>query len=105
MLSIVHDVTPSRSDTRSLFASDRGNRCWTRELSPDQIIQVARPRNTARVVTSVMVVRTILDAFAGSAPSRLRNSGIEAPNIPLTRQLPTIERKTTTLSFRATGLF
>ena len=36
--------------------------------------------------TSVAVVRKMLDAVAGSAPSRRRISGMSAPATPLTAQ-------------------
>jgi hypothetical protein len=46
----------------------------------------------------------MLDAVAGSAPIFRMKIGIDAPKIPLIKQLPAIARKTTKLSWKATGL-
>ena len=46
------------------------------------------------LTTSVAVVRKMLEAVAGSAPSFLRMSGIEAPEMPLAAQETIIAAKT-----------
>ena len=40
------------------------------------------------LATSVAVVKKMLDAVAGSAPNRRNISGMTAPAMPLTIQLP-----------------
>ena len=47
------------------------------------------------LATSLIVVRKMLDAVAGSAPSLLSVSGISAPAIPLMVQASTMETSTT----------
>jgi hypothetical protein len=47
------------------------------------------------LATSLAVVRKMLEAVAGSAPSRFSTIGISAPAIPDTVQAMTIARKTT----------
>ncbi len=49
---------------------------------------------------SVAVVRKMLEAVAGSAPSFFSPSGISAPDSPLVTQLATMARKTTNASIR-----
>ena len=44
------------------------------------------------LTTSVAVVRKMLDAVAGSAPSRFSASGTAAPATPDTAQLPAIAK-------------
>ena len=46
------------------------------------------------LATSVAVVRKMLEAVAGSAPSFFRARGIIAPEMPLMRQLAVIATKT-----------
>ena len=53
------------------------------------------------LATSVAVVRTMLDAITGSAPSRLSVSGTSAPDTPPITQLPTMAKKTTAASIGA----
>ena len=50
------------------------------------------------LATSVAVVRKMLEAVAGSAPSLRRVSGIIAPEMPLTMQLAVIAMQTTSPS-------
>ena len=54
---------------------------------------VARKSITPMLTTSVPVVRKMLDAAAGSAPSFLRVTGTNAPINPLTMQLAIMETK------------
>ncbi len=56
------------------------------------------------LTTSVAVVRKMLEAVAGSAPRRLRASGITAPEMPLTTQLAVIAAITIRPSDGAAGL-
>src|SRR5450756_2237655 len=63
---------------------------------------VASPNSNARAATSVIVVSTMLEAVAGSAPYFFSASGTMAPLMLLMTQLPVIARNTTTLSLGAT---
>ena len=56
------------------------------------------------LATSVAVVRKMLEAVAGSAPSFLSVSGMSAPERPLTTQLPIIATITTKDRMSACGL-
>src|SRR6202171_6346945 len=67
--------------------------------------QEARPRKMPSVLTSVIVVRMILEAFAGSVPILRRTMGIVEPKMPLIKQLMAMARNTTALNLNATGLF
>lgn len=62
------------------------------------MISVASPRNIPMLATSVAVVRKMLDAVAGSAPSLRNVRGISAPEMPLTTQLPIIAMNTISAS-------
>ena len=66
---------------------------------------VARKSITPMLTTSVPVVRKMLEAAAGSAPHLLRNTGTNAPMIPLTMQLAIIETKIIIARVMACGLF
>ena len=66
---------------------------------------VARKSITPMLTTSVPVVRKMLDAAAGSAPSFLRVTGTNAPINPLTMQLAIMETKIIMARTRACGLF
>ena len=66
---------------------------------------VARKSITPMLTTSVPVVRKMLDAAAGSAPSFLRVTGTNAPIIPLIIQLASMETKIIRARARACGLF
>ena len=59
-----------------------------------RINQVASPRKSPMLTTSVAVVRKMLEAVAGSAPRRCRIMGMTAPAAPLITQLPVMARKT-----------
>ena len=64
-----------------------------RQLTADQppgMNSVARPRNAPMLTTSVAVVRKMLDAVAGSAPSFFNTSGMVEPEMPLAAQLKII---------------
>ena len=56
------------------------------------------------LATSVAVVRKMLEAVAGSAPSLRRASGTSAPERPLMQQLPIIAIITMALKVKAFGL-
>ena len=59
-----------------------------------RINQVARPRKSPMLTTSVAVVRKMLEAVAGSAPNLRRTVGTITPQAPLTIQAPIMARKT-----------
>src|SRR5437773_4263611 len=61
---------------------------------------VASHRNIPILTISVAVVRKMLEAVAGSAPSFFSARGISAPDSPLVTQLATMARKTTIASIR-----
>ena len=65
------------------------------------ISQAARPRKSPMLTTSVAVVRKMLDAVAGSAPSRFSASGTAAPAMPDTAQLPAIAKNVIAASVHA----
>jgi hypothetical protein len=84
-------VSRSRSD-----GSGRGNLFLlssSPEVDPEDRkphnSQEARPRKMPSMLTSVIVVRMILEAFAGSVPILRRTMGIADLKMPLIKQLVT----------------
>jgi hypothetical protein len=96
---MVHAILGEGSGTAGVGSSLRPG-----GLAPAQRISaVARPRKIPMLATSVAVVRKMLDAVAGSAPSRLSVIGIRAPDTPLITQLTVIAIATIKPRISASG--
>ena len=87
------------SKTQTSFSREVGS--FALRLNDYSINALANPSNSPMLMTSVAVVRNMLEAVAGSAPNFLRKSGISVPNIPLAIQLPIMASTTTMLSVAA----
>src|SRR5437016_1315447 len=94
-----------RRPRRTIFGTSQGDGRPRTKLeavfsSRHRMSTVASHRNIPILTISVAVVRKMLEAVAGSAPSFFSARGISAPDSPLVTQLATMARKTTIASIR-----